>query len=141
MARPNWVGAEDEFESWFTSKNQFVFPFEDAREVMGARQSRKVFTKGQPADYLVVDNGFVFFAEVKSTEHETSFALSHIQKSQWNAAARVVAANGNYFFFIRKEPERVWFKVPASFFLDIQAQGVKSVKWAYFESFKHVQNR
>lgn len=140
MANPTWVGAEDEFESWFTSKTQFVYAFEDAREVMGARQSRKVFTKGQPADYLVIDNGLTYFAEVKSSQHETSFSLSGIQKSQWNAAARTVAALGIYYFFIRKEPEGVWFKVPASFFLDIQSKGVKSVKWEFFEAFRYVPN-
>ena len=131
----NWVDAEDEFESWFTSKTQFVFAFEDAREVMGARQTRKIFTKGQPADYLVTDNGWVYFAEVKSSQHETSFALSGIQKSQWNAARRVTAAGGMYFFFIRKEPERVWFKVPAAFFISLQDQDIKSVKWEYFSTF------
>lgn len=131
-----WVDAQKEFESWFTNrKSAFVYQFEDAREAMGVRQSRKVFTKGQPSDYLVIDNGVTFFAEVKSSSESVSFALASIRKSQWSCAIQVVSAKGLYFFFIRKEPDRIWYKIPAAFFVDIQNAGVKSVKWKDIECF------
>lgn len=125
----NWVNAEEEFESWFSGKEHFVYKFEDARAVMGALKSRKVFVQGRPSDYLVTSNGVTFFAEVKSCENSTSFAFSNIQKAQWKCAIRMVAAKGLYFFYIRREPERIWYKVPGAFFVSLFNSDVKSVKW------------
>jgi len=133
----NWLSAQEEFESWFKGKIHFVYQFEDAREIMGVTQSRKVFTKGQPSDYLVVSNGQVFFAEIKSSENPTSFPLANIKKSQWHTSIRVSAANGDYRFYIRKEPEHIWFKVPAAFFIHLQDAGIKSVKWESMEVYRY----
>lgn len=134
-----WLDAQEEFESWFQGKGSFVFQFEDAREAMGISQSRKVFTKGQPADYLVTSLGVTFFAEVKSCHDEVSFPLSNIKRSQWSACIQVVAAQGQYWFYLRKEPEGLWFKIPGSFFVDLQKAQIKSVKWSQLESFKYVR--
>lgn len=135
----NWIAAEKEFESWYNSKLAFAHKFEDARAVISAVESRKVIVKGQPSDYHVTENGVAFYAEVKSCENPTSFPFSNIKKPQWRAAILVSAANGSYFFFIRKEPERLWYRVPAPFFISLQADNVKSVKWEHLERFRYVR--
>lgn len=139
MVIRNWLDAEAEFEAWFSgTKLSFAYRFEDARAVMGALKSQKVIVQGRPSDFLVTDSGVTFFAEVKSSENPTSFPLSNIKKPQWNACRRTVAAKGLYFFYIRKEPELVWFKVPGAFFLSLQDDDIKSVKWEHFESYRYV---
>lgn len=137
--KPSWVKAEAEFESWFSgTKLAYAYKFEDARAVMGALQSRKVIVQGRPSDYLVTDRGVTFFAEVKSSENPTSFALAGIQKAQWNAARQVSAANGLYFFYIRKEPEQIWFKVSAVFFISLADAGIKSIKWEFLNQYRYI---
>jgi len=127
---PVWLNAQEEFESWFTGKLRYVFQFEDARQVMGALKTKKVIVQAHPSDYIVTDNGVTFYAEVKSSENPTSFPFANIKTSQWAAAIQVTAAQGLYFFFIRKEPERVWYKVPASVIIDQYRAGIKSIKWS-----------
>ena len=130
-----WINAEQEFESWFSGKSHFVYKFEDARAVMGALQSRKVIVQGRPADYLITSNGTTFFAEIKRSEHPTSFALSNIQKSQWNAAIKTVAAGGLYFFYILNETPvaRNWYVVSSQVFIEAINAGEKSIKWSRLE--------
>ena len=132
-----WIDAQEEFKSFFPGKRSFVHPFEDAREAMGVSQSRKVFTKGQPADYLVTADGITFYAEVKSSQDPILFALSRIRKPQWAACIRVTAAKGLYYFFIRQELALpVWYKIPAAFFISLQDSGVKSVRWEQLKDYQ-----
>lgn len=132
----NWIDAQEEFESWFVGKTHFVYQFEDARAVMGALKSRKVFVQGRPSDYLVTSDGVTFFAEVKTSENPTSFPLSNIAKAQWNCAIKMVAAKGLYWFYIRKEPDRIWYRVPAVFFVSLFNNQILSAKWKDMESFR-----
>ena len=126
----DWVDAEKEFVNYWNrfGKLADVFKFEDAREAIGLT-SRKVFTKSQPSDYLVTHDGHTFFAEVKSCSSKTSFALSNIRDSQWRRAKLVTTAKGSYFFFIKSEVRQEWFNVPASYFLTLDKNGIKSIKW------------
>ena len=131
-----WVNAEFEFESWFPGKTSFVYKFEDARQVIGALQSRRVIVQGRPADYLVTTEGKTFFAEVKSCNSEASFPLSNIQRAQWSAAIQTVAAKGHYYFFIKREPTQQWYQVPAYVFVNGHNEGKKSFKWEELDVYR-----
>lgn len=128
-SKPLWAAAQKEFEGFWTGKAQWAYAFEDTREAMGLTgNTRKVFTKGRPSDYLVVDNGLTFFAEVKSSQDAVSFNLNNVEIAQWTSAIRSVAAGGHYFFFVKSEVHGTWFKVPASVFVE-QRKTKKSLKW------------
>lgn len=124
------MNAEDDFESWWTGKLSWCYAFEDTRAAQGtAGKTRRVFTKARPSDYLVVDNGLTFFAEVKSSQDAVSFNLNNVAQGQWIAAIRSVAAKGLYFFFVKSEHLNTWFRVPASVFVE-QRKTKKSIRWS-----------
>lgn len=135
MADLLWKTAQDEFASWWTGKTQFCYAFHDTREAMGVSGSRRVYTEERPSDFLVVDNGTTFFAEVKSSQHDTSFALSNIQRGQWRCSIRTCAAGGSYFFYIKREKTQQWHRIPAQFFISLYNEGIKSVKWQDISNF------
>lgn len=99
----------------------------DSAEVRGMTGKKGVFTKKQPADYIVTVGGETFFAEVKATTHPRHFSLSQIEPGQWAAARRQVAAGGQYFFFVYSACLDRWFRVPASVFLE---RGSGSFRWS-----------
>lgn len=124
-----WLNAQKEFESYFQGKDYFVFEFHDARIAKGTGGSNRIFTTSHPSDYIVVANGHTFFAEVKSSQEPVSFPFSNIKKSQWSAAKRTVCAKGSYFFFLKNESTKVWYKVPAQVLIAVLDLGVKSIRW------------
>lgn len=124
-----WLSAQQEFESWFQTKDSFCFEFHDARIAKGTGGSNRIFTASHPADYVVVHKGAMFYAEVKSSQETVSFPFGNIKKSQWNAAIRTVVAGGSYFFFLKKEATGIWYKVPASVLIEVQSLGLKSIRW------------
>ena len=130
-----WMQAEDDFEAFWTGKNQWCYAFEDTRAAQGAAGKKvRVFTKARPSDYLVVDNGLTFFAEVKSSHDAVSFNLNNVEVAQWTAAIRSVAAGGLYFFFVRSIHLGQWFKVPAAVFV-VQRKTKKSIKWTELQPY------
>lgn len=131
-----WLDAQAEFETFFPGKDSFVYQFEDTREAMGIAQSRRVFTKGRPSDYLITHLGVTFFAEVKSTQDATSFQLTRIQRAQWNCCRQVITANGIYLFFIRRESDQQWFRIPGAFFCALQDSQVKSFRFDKVEVYQ-----
>lgn len=133
--KPKWLEAEEEFESRFQSMSQFVFKFHDTRAAMGAAGTKNVKTTEHPSDYIVTDNGLMFYAEVKSSVSQTSLSFSNIQKGQWSAAIRQVAARGLYFFFIYSFHLKVWYKVPAEVLLE-QQQIRQSIKWSELSGYE-----
>lgn len=130
-----WLNAQKQFESFWLLKTQYCYAFEDTREAMGLAGSRKVFTKGRPSDYLVTEEGRTFFAEVKSSQHLTSFSLSNIAAAQWRCSTQITYAGGLYFFFIRQELTHQWYCVPAQ--VMIQTNRIKkSLKWDELSIYK-----
>lgn len=137
MPRQAWQIAEDEFQKFWDQfgKRAYVFAFHDTREAMGATGSRRVFTTQHPSDFLVVHEGNMFYAEVKSCSNTTSFPLSAIQPGQMAAAKQVQAAGGIYLFFIKNEVTQKWYKVPAGVFVAISNLGTKSIRWEDLKEF------
>lgn len=122
-----WKKAEKDFEAAFKAlgKRAFVHRLTDTAAAK-ATSGKHAFVVAQPSDYLVVVEGRLFFAEVKSSSSATSFAHSGIRPSQLASARRVVAAGGEYFFFIKSEVLNKWFQVPAQ---RIFGSEIKSTPW------------
>lgn len=129
MPTIKWLSAQKEFESWFQTKHSFCFEFHDARIAKGTGGSNRIFTTSHPADYVVVDDGNMFYAEVKSSQELISFPFSNIKKSQWSAARRTESAKGDYFFFLKNENTQSWYRVPARVLLNVLDSGGKSIRW------------
>lgn len=132
-----WLDAEEEFESFFKGKQQFVFKFHDTKAAMGVMGTRNVKTVEHPSDYIVTDNGSMYYAEVKSTHNKVSLPFANIQKGQWRAAIRQVAAGGLYFFFVRSEAWKMWYKVPAQVLIEHEKVR-SSIKWSELSDYKWV---
>lgn len=139
MATHKGYSAEGEFKSWFQTKGSFCFQFLDARMAKGTGGSNRIFTGSQPSDFLVFEGGEAFLAEVKSSQNETSFPFDSIQKSQWSAAMRTVSAGGSYYFFIRSEVLKKWFRVPAAVMLELHSGPTKSVRWEHLKPLEYIR--
>lgn len=129
-----WKDAESEFESFFEvyGKRAYVERLKDTAHVRGASGKLAAFKDAQPADYIVTVEGAMFYAEVKSTQHEPSFPFSMIKPVQWAAARRTVSAGGIYRFYIRRESTKRWYSVPANVLIHHTA---KSIRWQEIEGY------
>lgn len=124
---------EKEFEDLWKSlgKRAFCFKITDTREL-----SRfKATTKKQPSDYIVIVNGCTFFGEVKKSEDKTSFPFSNIQPGQLGYSQRILAAGGEYYFFVKSTVTGKWYRVPAKLVHDTLKAGRKSLKWTELEPY------
>jgi penicillin-binding protein-related factor A (putative recombinase) len=128
MSKLVWKDAEEEFETLFASygKRAAIERLTDTAYVRGQTGLKKTIKDAQPADYVIAVDGWMSFAEVKSTGKEPSFPFSMVSKNQWRAARKVVAAGGNYTFFIRREATGEWYCVPAIILIEHESQ---SIKW------------
>lgn len=121
--------SEELFEDYFKAQGKIAFCYriEDASDLHG-RNKKLVMTTKKPSDWVVTENGSMYYAEVKSTTNKTSFPFTMISKNQWATARRQIAAGGSYFFFIHDLTKDNWYKVPAEILLNVTDR--KSITWA-----------
>lgn len=133
-----WKQAEKDFEAHFSKwgKRAFVFRLTDTAAAK-AIAGKKAFVAAQPSDYLVVVDGEVLFAEVKSTVDTNSFHFSNIRKAQIAASRRITAAGGTYLFFVKSEELDRWFAVPAAV-IHTTLRTKKSMTWKELEPYTYV---
>lgn len=121
MSRNDGSAAESAFDGFVNGlgKNGYLHHFVDTKRIKGM-VGKKGFSIAQPGDRLVAVKpwGGLFLCEVKSTEHKTRFNKSLIRENQWASALRCTAAGGAYFFFVRRELDHQWFKIPAEFLIE-----------------------
>jgi len=131
MARGKGKDAESMFEDWWKphGKRVHVQRFTDSTFVIGQQANHLARKDAQPADYMMSAYNKMFYAEVKETANETSFAFSNITKQQMACARQTLAAGGRYFFFIYHLALEQWHVVDAGHFIRLVDAGKKSVKW------------
>lgn len=123
-------------EAWARlGKRAWAFSFTDTAEARGMNKGKNVFVKAQPADYLVVYQGAIFFAEVKSTIDAERFKFSLLRTSQSYAAAATLAAGGPYYIFIHSLAQSRWYRVPYDVVAAAKAEKKGSLLWSELESF------
>jgi penicillin-binding protein-related factor A (putative recombinase) len=105
-----------------------VFRLRDAADLYGLNK-KKVAVFGLPADFIVVSNGKMFFAEVKSTQNKTSFSLDCLTPSQRAACLQTVACGGDYRIYIHNMVEDVWYILTGEAYMLYKKSNLKSVKW------------
>lgn len=127
--------SEKIFDDFWTSKGKraFNFKFADSSSLTGLN-GKMVQALAQPSDRLVVYNGNVEFAEVKSTHDETAFRFSMLRKKQKAFAAFALAAGGTYTVYVHRIPTDEWFKIPYQYILYVQSGNVQSIPWEQLQS-------
>lgn len=114
-------------------KRVFIYRVTDSKEVRGLSKSKTAFTKAQPSDYIITEDGRMYYAEVKSSQNKTSFPFGNISKIQWVSSKRQAMAQGNYFFFLHNLNTNLWYKVPAQILHDYKT---RSIKWINLKNYE-----
>lgn len=120
MSKNDGTAAERAFDGWVMGlgKDGYLHKLVDTKAIKGMA-GKKGFAVAQPADRLVALKGEgLFYCEVKSTQHKTRFAKKMIRDHQWSNAVRCTAAGGAYYFFVRRETDYQWFRIPAEFLIE-----------------------
>lgn len=137
MSKNTGKPAEADFEAHFArmGKRAFCQPLVDASDLYGANDKRILNVPAQPADYVVICDGEMFYAEVKSSTDRSAFRFSLIRKTQWAAAKRTIAAGGKYYVFIKSLVLNRWYRVPALAIRTIKDSGLESARWDQLHPF------
>ena len=134
-----WKDVEKAFVDSFSrfGKSAAVFRLPDTAMVK-ATAGPKAFLPDQPSDYVVVLDGDMFFAEVKSTQDAEAFHFSNLRKGQVNASRRAVSAGGKYLIFIYSFALSQWFCVPAQIIHHTSlVLKKKHLKWSELEPYQY----
>ncbi len=136
-SKSKWRQAEHDFEDSFDryGKQAWCFRLSDTAAAK-AIAGNKAFTVAQPSDYIVVVNGQVIFAEVKSTVDKTTFHFSNLRKTQVAASRRITAAGGTYLFFVKSEELEQWYAIPAAV-VHTTLREKKSMTWLELEPYQY----
>ena len=109
-----------------------VFAFTDASEATGTNK-RRTHIKAQPSDRLVTFRGVTWFAEVKSTVHETRFDFSLLRTTQGAYAAMIIAAGGVYYAYVHRLATDVWYRLSYQEIQAVKDAGRASLRWDELE--------
>lgn len=109
-------------------KKAYVFTFTDTARARG-RSKSMVTIEAQPADRLLVYEGEISFAEIKSTTDERAFRFSLLRKSQSFAAAATMAAGGRYDVFLHALAYDRWYRIPYRVIAEAKASGKGSISF------------
>lgn len=124
--------AQDDFVTRMTRPGRHVWRMRDKKDLMGLNRGKKVAAFALPSDFLVGEEGSVFFAEVKSTTGDR-FEYSNVQPGQRSASGISAKIGSPYWFFIYSLKLNQWFRLSASqFHADIKA-GKKSRRFDELE--------
>ena len=122
--------SQEAFEKVFETlgKRAFLHRFRDKADLFGLNK-RNVKVFAQPADYIVTNDG-MHFAEVKSTADPTASRFNLISDDQWKAAAKTIAAGGEYIFYVHRPLINQWFKISAKEIAAVKANGKQSIPFS-----------
>lgn len=139
MTKNTGKPSEKIFDDHFTflGKKAYVHAFTDASEVNGMnRGHRRIMNvKAQPADRLVVLDGEMFLAEVKSSvSKDDRFDFKLLRITQGSAAAQALAAGGQYWVYYHHLSTDEWFRFPYSLVSEAKAAGVSSLQLAHLRA-------
>ena len=67
----------------------------------------------KPSDFVVVDNGYTFFAEVKSTNNARGVTTSLFEQQRVKRD-KFLKAGAGYSYFVFSTVRNAWYTIPAS---------------------------
>lgn len=127
------------FEASITAlgKRGYWYRIKDAAAIKGLTGSVGVGVDATPSDYICAVWGLTFFAEVKSTQHETLFEFGLLKTGQNAHGRRIIAAGGDYLIFVHRLTTGDWYKIPMWVVHDYEAgAGRRSITWNEMEKYK-----
>ncbi len=113
----NWQKAEDIVYNYFSSrKDSYITRLKDTHDINA--QLRRfgerpiILGKKRESDFIVIEDGITYFAEVKCTTNVKGVTKS-LFSSQEGKRNRILRANGSYHYFIYSTVREQWYMVPA----------------------------
>lgn len=139
MAKNNGKSSEQKWEDHFNAlgKVAYFYRVVDAAEVRG-RTGKIGFVRPAPSDYVLVHEGRMSFAEVKSTQNKTSFPFSILRTTQSAVATMVIAAGGIYEVYVHNLIDDCWYRVPYQLIQSVKDSNKSSIPWSQLQDFKYV---
>lgn len=131
-----WKQAEATVYKYFSEKKgSFIHRFIDTHDINAQLNRFKdrapiVFVGQRPSDFIAIEDGITFFAEVKSTENVRG-VTSALFAEQDGMRKRILKANGLYFYFIYSIFNKSWYKVPGRIIEEKENR-----KWEELEQYK-----
>ncbi|GJE78124.1 Holliday junction resolvase RecU [Methylorubrum suomiense] len=126
------------FEASITAlgKDGYFYRIKDAAAIKGLT-GRVGHVDATPSDYICAVLGKMFFAEVKSTQHETLFEFKLLKVGQNAHGARITAAGGQYLVFVHRLATGDWYILPMNVIRDYETNNSrKSMAWTEMEWFE-----
>ncbi|PZP71753.1 Holliday junction resolvase RecU [Methylorubrum populi] len=118
-------------------KQGYLYRIKDAAAIHGLTGRVGAGVDATPSDYICAVRGKTFFAEVKSTQHETLFEFKLLKKGQNAHGARIVAAGGSYLIFVHRLLTDDWYCVPMALIRQHEAlTNRKSMAWTEMGDWK-----
>lgn len=127
--------SEDIFQTSIRNRGYALFRLRDKRDLHGLNK-RSVAAFGQPSDFIVVAPGGAFLAEVKSSNHKTSFSFDCFTTAQ-KAAMAMCHSNkvGHlYLVYVHHIPTDKWYLITGYEIVEAIKSGQKSIKWDNLKS-------
>jgi penicillin-binding protein-related factor A (putative recombinase) len=118
------------FEYYNRNKDTCCIRFEDNADINGMNKDKKfrITTGSRPSDFIVIERGHMFFAEVKGTT-QSKFSTGLIRQSQLNAAKKITTAGGSYIFIVYSQKTNSWYHIP-------YIKALHSSSWVDLETYK-----
>ncbi len=128
MAKNTGKPSEQKWEDHFTGLGKVAYYYRvvDAAEVRG-RTGKIGFIRPAPSDYVLVHQGRMSFAEVKSTQEKTSFPFSLLRTVQ----------SGIYEVYVHNLITDTWYKIPYEVIQSTKDSGKASIPWSNLQDFKY----
>lgn len=98
---------------WFNrNKSVACERFSDTSDTFQGRGVGVVLSS-KPSDFVVVDNGYTFFAEVKSTNNARGVTTSLFEQQRVKRD-KFLKAGAGYSYFVFSTVRNAWYTIPAS---------------------------
>lgn len=139
MAKNTGKPSEQAFEAAVAAagKRAWCYRIKDAASIRGITGRLGHGIDATPSDYILVWDGETYFAEVKSTQHETRFEFSLLTRGQTGHYPQIQAAGGRYIIFLHRLTTGQWYMIPMSDVVQHTATtGQKSIPWTDMEKYK-----
>lgn len=129
----NWQKAEKIVYDYFgSSKDSYITRLSDTHDINAQlrRFGEKpiVLGKKRESDFIIVQNGLTYFAEVKCTSNIRGVTKS-LFESQEGKRNRILRVGGNYQYFIYSTVREQWYIVPGSVFYENPNRSWEDLKY------------
>lgn len=91
------------------NKKTMCVRFSDTHDTFQGR-GKGVILSRKPSDFIVVNDGYTFFCEVKSTEDQKGVRRKLLER-QFSRMLRIKNCGGNFVYYIYSKVRDSWFSI------------------------------